>query len=550
MFKHTLVFSLAAFSCLALTPWVMRLAAAVGAIDRPDPRRIHSMPTPRLGGLAVFTSVALGLGSSLLLDPLLRQYGQEVAIMVAAAGAVMLLGLADDCLSVRPTLKLLVEIAIALAAYTAGYRISDILGWNLGWAAAPVTVLWIVGLTNAFNLIDGLDGLATGIGAIISATLFALSLYNSQASSAVVLAALCGSLFGFLRYNFFPARIFLGDSGSLLLGFVFALVSIRIADKSSAALAVSIPLLALGLPLGEMILTIIRRLLRVVHVIRGGPDGDRYEFFFLGRAAVFTADRAHIHHRLLDLGISHRNAVLLLYGVCSLFCAGALILIFRRGVEEGFIIGMFAIASFVGVRWLGYKEFQPLRNGLFLPLLEAPIFNVRPFQVLLDIGSIAAAYLSSYVIGSEAISTAQLTPTVIHALPLICFAQITVFAASDLYRGAYRLSGIGDLLALIKALLIAEAVGWTARFLVFGWPPHGLVIAVLDTYVLGTLIISWRFSFSVLEHYFRINETSHGLEPAIVRNSKEVNVRANGRHPAQPSPPVIKQGAAGGGDGL
>jgi UDP-GlcNAc:undecaprenyl-phosphate/decaprenyl-phosphate GlcNAc-1-phosphate transferase len=547
MFKYTLVFSLAAFLCLALTPWIVRLASTLGAIDRPDPRRVHSTPTPRLGGLAVFASIAMALGGSQLVDPWLRPESRDIPIFVMATAAVMFLGLIDDCFSIKPSLKLLVEIVVALATFATGYRITEILGWDLGWAAAPVTVLWIVTLTNAFNLIDGLDGLATGTGAIISATLFALCVYDSHVPSALILAALCGSLFGFLPYNFFPAKIFLGDSGSLLLGFIFALISIRIADKSSAALAISIPLLALGFPLGEMTLTITRRLLRVVHVIRGEPEGARYEFFFLGRAAVFTADRAHIHHRLIDLGLNHRSAVLLLYGVCSLFCGGALALIFQRGGQEGLILGIFGIATIVGVRHLDYKEFRPLRNGLLLPLLDAPIFNLMPFQVLLDIGSITAAYMSSNLICSHALSTSQLTPVAIHTLPLVCFAQISAFAVSGLYRRTYRLSGIAELLALIKALVIAAVLGWTASSVVFSWQPYGLSIALLDSYILGTLIVGWRFSFSVLEHYFQVDRVPHTFEDATVSDRRDIGTRTNGRNPASFPHQSTTRGVAGGG---
>jgi UDP-GlcNAc:undecaprenyl-phosphate GlcNAc-1-phosphate transferase len=547
MFQYTLVFSVATLLSLALTPRMMQLAGVLGAIDRPDARRMHSAPTPRLGGLAVFASIALGLGASLLIDPGLRQEAPAILVLTSAAAAIVILGLIDDCVSVRPSVKLVVETAIAIATFASGYRIEVLFGLHLGWAAAPVTILWIIALTNAFNMIDGLDGLATGIGAIISATLFALAVYNSQAVSALILAALCGALFGFLPYNFFPAKIFLGDSGSLLLGFLFALISIRNVDKSSAAVAISIPLLALGLPLGEMVLTITRRLLRVVHVIRGGSDSKRYEFFFFGRAAVFTADKAHIHHRLIDLGLNQLKAVLFLYGVCTFFCLGALALIFHRGGQESLILGAFSVAAIVAVRRLGYREFRPLRNGLLLPLLGAPIFELRAFQVLLDLGSITAAYICALLIWSRTGSTAQLAHVVIHALPLICFVQIVAFAASGLYRGAYRLSGVGELLALIKALVIAAVASWAASFVILGWQPN-VLISLLDTYLLGTLIIGWRFSFFVAEHYFNVDGILHNLETEIIPNRQET--RGDSRGVSAGARGATTHGVASSGGGL
>jgi len=548
MFQYPLTFSLAATFCIILTPWVMRLADILGAIDRPDIRRVHSTPTPRLGGLAVLASVTLAIAADLMIGVSSRPEEQDLLVLLVAGSVVMLLGLVDDCFSLSASVKVIVEMAVALATFAYGYRISRVMGRDLGWVAVPATVAWILALTNAFNLIDGLDGLATGIGAIISATLFALCIYDSQVFSALVLAGLCGSLFAFLRYNFFPARIFLGDSGSLFLGFVFALVSIRMADKSSAALAISIPLLALGLPLGEMVLTILRRTLRVVHVIRGGVDGRRYEFFFLGRTAVFTADKSHIHHRLIELGLDHRSAVLFLYSVCSLCCGGALALIFRRGGQEALILGTFAVAAIIGIRRLGYKELQPLRNGIFLPLLDAPIFNLRSFQVLLDIASIAVAYLSSYLLWSHAVSTALLTPAVLHALPLVCFVQIAAFAASGLYHRSHRLSDIEDLLALLRALSAAALVGWGAAFVVAGLGLAGLAVAVLDTYILATLVISWRFSFALLEHYFHIDSASH--DPPAILNPELAQKRSANRSVSSPFERLVNQLPIRRGNGL
>jgi UDP-GlcNAc:undecaprenyl-phosphate GlcNAc-1-phosphate transferase len=144
MFQYTLVFSVATLLSLALTPRMMQLAGVLGAIDRPDARRMHSAPTPRLGGLAVFASIALGLGASLLIDPGLRQEAPAILVLTSAAAAIVILGLIDDCVSVRPSVKLVVETAIAIATFASGYRIEVLFGLHLGWAAAPVTILWII----------------------------------------------------------------------------------------------------------------------------------------------------------------------------------------------------------------------------------------------------------------------------------------------------------------------------------------------------------------------------------------------------------------------
>jgi len=186
----------------------------------------------------------------------------------------MIVGLIDDCWALGPWLKLALEITAAVAVVIYDYRIGNILGVRLGWLELPVTVAWLVALTNAFNMIDGLDGLAAGVGAMVTTTLFLLSLYLGNVGAALILALLGGALIGFLPYNFHPARIFLGDSGSLFIGFVLAVTSVATSNKLATLVAILVPILALGLPLAELVVTTLRRLLRVMIVQSPTEEGS------------------------------------------------------------------------------------------------------------------------------------------------------------------------------------------------------------------------------------------------------------------------------------
>lgn len=299
---HLEVLLLAFSLSLALTPLARRLALRLGVLDLPKARGVHGSPQPLLGGLAIYLALSLAL---------LAFYPREEAWgVVLAGGLAFLLGLWDDLRSLRPAWKLLGQAAVALVLYLVGVRISYVthpFGGGmlyLGVLSLPLTVFWTVALMNAINLMDGLDGLAAGVSGIAGATLLFLAAQQGQPELAVFLsAALVGSLLGFLPYNFHPARIFMGDAGALTVGLFLAAVTVEGSLKSPAALALAVPALALGLPLFDTSLAIVRRLLA------GQPVGQ--------------ADREHLHHRLLEAGLSHREAVVILYLASAWLGVGA-----------------------------------------------------------------------------------------------------------------------------------------------------------------------------------------------------------------------------------
>jgi len=338
----------AAVAALVLTPLVRVLAIRAGAIDVPDGRRVHDGAVPRLGGVAVALAcvAALALAPTRGIDvhALLVANGWDVAALLAGALVVVATGVIDDTRGLGPLPKLALQIVAAVIAVHGGYGFTGVTNPLTGdfvavGALAPLlTIAWIVAITNAFNLIDGLDGLATGVGLIASAALFAISLIEGRADAACLWATLGGALAGFLRYNFNPASIFLGDSGSLLLGYAFAVLSVQSLQKGAAAVVVVAPLLALGLPIMEVVLTFSRRALAS------------------GLASVVRADREHIHHRLIARGMTQRGAVLTLYTVCAAFGTLAYLAVLESGPGNAIVVGVAAAATFVGVRALGYRR--------------------------------------------------------------------------------------------------------------------------------------------------------------------------------------------------
>ncbi len=321
MTSALLTFGLSLAIATALTPLVLRVARAWRLFDAPDARKVHVQPTPRLGGIAIVLAFYAPVTGLLFVDAgasqLLTDLGSQLIGLFAGGLAIAAIGLYDDLRGANAQQKLVVQVAVAVAMVALGYRVDAVtnpLGppIDLGLLAYPVSVLWFVGAMNAVNLIDGLDGLAGGISFIAVATLLTLSVLNQHPLAVLLSAALAGSLAGFLLFNFNPARIFMGDTGSLFLGFILAALSISTSTKASTTVAIAIPLLVLAIPLLDTAMAIGRRL--------------------RAHRPIFSADQDHLHHKLLRAGLTHRGAVLMLYGVALVLGATA---IFVRLVPTG-----------------------------------------------------------------------------------------------------------------------------------------------------------------------------------------------------------------------
>lgn len=347
MISALTAFMMAVAVVVVVTPFVRRFALDVGAVDRPgERRRVNARVIPRLGGMAIVVG---------FLTPLLVLFGIETEVarqffaeplrvvgLVAGSLVVTAVGVFDDVRGVTAWRKLSVQLIAALIAYVCGYRIEAVaipgMGHlDMGIFALPVTALWIVAIVNAINLIDGLDGLAGGIAFFACITNFVVGTLNHDVLVMLLSAALGGAVLGFLLFNFNPASIFMGDSGSLFLGFVLATTSIAgNYTKGSTAVAILVPLIALGLPIVDTLFAMARR--------------------FLERRPIFSPDRGHIHHRLLAMGINHRRAVLVLYGFSILLTSGAILVAMGRRWQIGGALLVLSIAVFGLVR--GFGSFQ------------------------------------------------------------------------------------------------------------------------------------------------------------------------------------------------
>jgi UDP-GlcNAc:undecaprenyl-phosphate GlcNAc-1-phosphate transferase len=365
MLSYLVCFAIAAVASVLLTPICRRIAIKIGAVGRPGGRNVHARSIPRLGGTALAAGWCIaillcrhlpGSGGVALADSGIRLWG-----IVGGALCLCAVGAVDDVRGLRAYHKLIAQIIVGIVAFACGLRIDVITlpllaPLSMGVFALPVTVLWLVGVTNAVNLIDGLDGLAAGVGFFASATCFVVALVGGNPFVALMSAALMGVLAGFLVFNFNPARIFMGDSGSYFIGFLLATLPIATERQQKASTAVSllVPMLALGLPIFDTLLTMARR--------------------FLERRSMFSPDRGHIHHRLLDLGLTHRRAVVLLYGVCVVFAASAIAVSLGRILHTGIALLSVSIVGVGLVRFAGYFEVLHLarrqRARLYEPRAE------------------------------------------------------------------------------------------------------------------------------------------------------------------------------------
>jgi UDP-GlcNAc:undecaprenyl-phosphate GlcNAc-1-phosphate transferase len=421
---------------------------------------------------------------------------------------IVVLGVIDDLRPLGAKIKFLVQIAVALGAIHFGFLVDHItLPWgasiDLGGLAIPLTVLWIVGITNAFNLIDGLDGLACGVAVIASVTLGATAVINQQIELALLCTILAGCLIGFLRYNFHPATIFLGDSGSLFLGFTLAVLSIKTSHKSTAAVSILVPLLAFGFPIMETVLSMARRFLRATHVMEATGQGT-YRWFFLRGASMFEADRDHIHHRLMRLGITHQNCVVLLYITCALMGLVSLALAFFRNLNAGLVLLAMVVAIVATIQKLRYQELQLLRNGALLPLSRFPVLGYESFQIIIDIFMVVAAYYVAFLIRFEGVFLGSIKDSFIATLPAVLLTKIIVFHLSGLYQVKWQHAGISDLLKGFRAMTLGSvAAALTLSCLPI--PKCSWSMLFIDFYVMSSLLLGARFSVRLLTYYARSN---------------------------------------------
>lgn len=335
----------AVLASFLFTPVVKAFAHKVGAVDIPkDERRMHNKPIPLLGGLAIFMSFMLAV-------LLFAEMDRQVKGMLLGAVIIVLLGVIDDIRPLNAIFKFCVQILAAVVAVAHGNVIQflsnpiffgDSLYFNLGFLAIPITVIWIVAITNAVNLIDGLDGLSVGVSAINSASLLVISLLVSDVNVAIMVAALLGACLGFMPYNINPAKIFMGDTGSTFLGYILAVLSIQGLFKFYTIISFLVPFLILGVPIFDTVTAFFRRILK--------------------GQAPWKADRSHIHHKLIDMGYSQKQSVAILYLVTAILGLSAVMLT-TEGWVKFLILAVDVVLVLFITRWIHEKSHQPEKEN-------------------------------------------------------------------------------------------------------------------------------------------------------------------------------------------
>ena len=314
-----------------MTPYVKKLAFRIGALDKPDGRKVHKGIMPRLGGLAIYLGFVVAVLCSMHLS-------KDVMALLLGGTVILIVGIIDDVYQLPAKVKLLGQIAAAAVLVLFDIRIEWLNNpWGgyfyLEYLSIPFTIFWVISFTNVVNLMDGLDGLAAGVAGIASITVILVAIQQGFYPVAVITAALAGGIVGFMRYNFNPATIFMGDTGSMFIGYMLAAISIFGAVKSAATIALIVPAIALGLPIMDTAFAIVRR------YTNGRP--------------IFQPDKGHLHHRLLAMGMTQRQAVLLMYIISAILGIAAVLLTEVGGYYAAIIIALIITAVVFGAKKIG-----------------------------------------------------------------------------------------------------------------------------------------------------------------------------------------------------
>lgn len=500
---------------LVLTPLVRTLARRLGAVDMPDARRSHAQPTPRGGGLAVvigfYCAATLALrfpwewSSGSLDTGWLDRYLLGSAVLV-------LVGLFDDVRGLRPLVKLSGQVLAAALMFSMGQSMGSLLGFNLPLPLDFLaTILWFVALTNAFNLIDGLDGLATGLALVAGIGLMGAFFIRRMPSDALVVLGLVGACFAFLRYNFHPASIFLGDTGSMFLGFTFASIAIATGSKGTFLASLGVPLLAVGIPVFDTILAVWRRSMRA---FASGDPGKHH-----GASELFKADAEHLHHRLRRKGWSqHRVAVLLYVINASLVITGLLSLAFRDQALGIFLVA-FVAGVYVVIRHLAEVELwdtgQAIVRGLNRPHRRVAAFFFYP---VLDVACLIAALGLSFALLQLVVPQERPWEVWMSSIPLWVAPAFIIFCATRMYSRVWSLARANDYLILSVSLFAGTLVSTGVACLVppYQWQ-HTLVVSCIYTGLAHVFLLGNRlFVRGLLDALSMWSETQYYQRGGVV----------------------------------
>lgn len=482
-------------SVLAMTPGVIRWAHRTDRLAYPQSDRWHSTPTALLGGIAIFGAATLAL--------LVTAQSVEPWWVWGGAAVMFVTGLVDDLYDIRPVSKLLAQVAATAFLIGGGYAFGA--EWPF-WLSVPVTFLWVIGVTNALNLLDNMDGLAAGIAAIVAAVLAAFAILSGSPSGGILGLVIAGAAGGFLVYNFKPARIFMGDCGSLFLGYLIAAVALIIQDEAvtmDAWAGYLIPVAALAVPIFDTTFVTAVRTLAGRAVSQGGQD--------------------HTSHRLVFLGLSERSAVLVLYTISVL--AGGLVLLFL--FVEAPLFYALTLFTVVGLAMFGiylsranvYHEEESRTTPTIDKSVLASQWMQLPrvmlgsswkvvFGALADLMLVIAAFICAYYLRFENGLPAHHAALLQQALPGVAFLKVAVFYGAGLYQGIWRHAGTPELIRIVKGTVISSLLVFGVLALWFGVNRISPAVLFIDWLIITIAVTGVRFGFRGLRQYlaFQRNE--------------------------------------------
>jgi len=475
---------LALIAALVATPLVRRLAVQGGWVARPSPDRWHERPVALLGGIAIFGAVAAGvLGAGV---------GGVYGGAVWAGGAlVFAAGLVDDLFNIRPEAKLVAQIGATALLLYAGHAF-----WRGGpfWVSIPLTFLWVIGITNAMNLIDGLDGLAGGITAVAATVLALLSGLVGQGDMAVVAAVVAGASLGFLAYNVKPARIFMGDCGSMFLGYMLAVLALGVQGTGGPVAGTLAPVVVMAVPIFDTTFVTVTRILGGRPLTKGGND--------------------HTHHRLVHLGLSEGTAVAVLSGIGGLFGLAALGVLWTTDQLFVAVLLLGGVASVVfGLYLVGSRSYDPAeasshhslteRVGAVMQALAGGVYWKSVAGVVADLLVAVAAFIVAVHLRFGGAPPAAQVDLTVRMLPAIVVLKVVVFYAFGLYHGIWRHAGTPEVVRLVKASTLASVLVGIGLWLE-GRGPFSLSVLVLDWMITTGAVGTTRFGFRALRQYFAV----------------------------------------------
>ncbi len=511
--KYIVVFGTSLVASWLLVPWVKKLAPVLGMVDEPDERRIHKVPIPRCGGIAVFLATHLAL-LLVFFGPWHRLAGftqlHEWIMILVGSLSLLLIGIFDDHYDMRAWFKLFGQLGVGLFMFLGGFTFEGFLGIPLPWFVnLGATLFWFALLVNAFNLIDGMDGACAGLGLIASAGLAGMLLSLRQPTDALVLVALAGACLGFLRYNFNPASIFLGDCGSMFIGFILAAVSLKANVKQSLLVALLVPLLAVGVPAFDVMLAVWRRMARKL-VSRMSNDGLATK--------VFGPDLDHIHHKLMRSGMTQRKAAIAMYVAAICVCVAALGATAMNSNRVAlFMIGMIVVLH-VMVRKMAQIELWTTTR-LVLQGVHRPR-NLVGMLVAIgwDISCLLfATYLTFGVLLEQPFNVLHLGVCV--AIP---FTTIYFY---NVYKTVWTRSRVSQLVVLVMQLMAGEGLAYVALLWASELSNYDLVRGlIMHAIVAGMGIVGARASFRVardLAAWLRCNTASNDDLKTLVLGAGE-----------------------------